>query len=136
MHLLINNLKKLKNFNYLTLILFILCFINCQDKNQNTKITIHNPEISLGNIPFQKYKKFYIRVKNDGNADLKISNIQPSCKCIVQGIKKMVIKPAMTDSIALKLNANSYGNFEESVVIISNTNPKFNVVKIHSETIK
>lgn len=133
MYILINKLKK---FNYISLIVFALFFVNCNDKNQNTKITILNPEISLGNIPIDKHKKFYIRVKNVGNTDLKISNIQPSCKCIVQGNKKMVIKPAMTDSIGLKLNANSYGNFEESVVIISNTNPKFSIIKIHSKTIK
>lgn len=127
--------SKFKIFYFFILITFTL--FSCRLDPKNPRINILNSDIHLGNIPYLKHKEFYIYIKNDGNNDLIISNLKSSCKCIIEkNKKKLIIKPTMTDSISLKLYSNSYGNFEETIVILSNSNPKFKLIKIHSKTIK
>ncbi len=115
--------------------LLFLCLLGCQSNNYS-KMEVLTPSISLGNIPINTSKAFYIKIKNSGDENLEISNVQPSCQCMVMENKKRVILPQQTDSIRLQLKSLSYGKFEESIVIIANTKPTFTNINIYSTTTK
>lgn len=113
----------------------MICFISCDKDEKFTKIKILNPKIALGEIPFKKSKDFYIALVNEGKEDLNIENVQPSCKCTTyKGRNSFVVPPGTKDSIKMTMTSNEVGKFEETVVIVANTVPKFTIVKISSNT--
>lgn len=117
------------------LLLFILIVLTGCNDSGKTEIAILNPEITLGSVPLNSKKDFYIKIKNEGNSDLKISKVQPSCRCIADDkLDNLVIKKHETDSVKLTLQPNAYGDHTETVAILSNTEPGYSIVHVKSFT--
>lgn len=120
-----------------TICIISLILLSCnKSREKNTQIKIYNPEIDLGEVKIKESKEFYITIGNEGTEDLIIYNIQPSCKCTTVTNGDISILPKEKDSIKMTLTANDYGNFEETIAIISNTKPKFSIVRVKSKTIQ
>jgi hypothetical protein len=122
---------------YIYIILALLLLTACKHpKKAQTISQILNSNISLDSIQINTPKDIYIHIKNIGDNDLEISKIQPSCKCISNDLQNKNIMPKEVDSIKITLLPNEYGNFEETVAIISNTEKKFDLIKIKYQVLK
>jgi uncharacterized protein DUF1573 len=77
------------------------------------KLVLDSFEHSFGTIKAGTPLKHTFKVKNDGNADLEISNVSPSCGCTTTNFDKK-IAPGQTGSITLEIDKTD--NYSGEVV--------------------
>ena len=123
-------MKKLEFF-FMIIVVSILV-TGCE--KQPAKITLLNPAIDIGDVALNSKKEFYVYFKNDGEENLEILNLRPSCKCFVGKEYKLTVPPKAKDSIQVTFRAKDLGESEETLVLVSNTKPGFDLIKVKSNT--
>ncbi len=78
-------------------------------------------------------KVFYIFVENSGNENLKIRNIQTSCKCMSNDFEAMVIPPKNRDSIKLIYINDMKEDSKERIVLYTNTKEKLHFITVNKK---
>ena len=77
---------------------------------------------------------FYLKIKNIDNNKLILTNIKPSCKCIILSNKTLKLLPRETDSIRIKLFGSDLpGKYGESIIFTNNKIKKFKILELKYE---
>ncbi|AVM50612.1 DUF1573 domain-containing protein [Capnocytophaga sp. oral taxon 878] len=138
----------MKYFKLLIVAFFILLQLTCNKKttkkvdlNSTTTEIINNKNITvdtivktLGNLELQKRKInigkvkrgrdviYTFIMKNIGSEDVKLVSQQTSCNCTAIDISKIVIAPADTVSITMKVTTKDKGLGKHNVYTVLTTN--------------
>jgi hypothetical protein len=84
------------------------------------KAVIAEPIHEAGNVPKGDKITHDFLVKNDGDADLQITNVQPSCGCTVVSFDK-VIKPGQTGKVHAVLDSATFnGPISKGISVFTN----------------
>ena len=84
------------------------------------KATIAEPIHEAGNVPKGDKITHDFIVKNDGDADLQITNVQPACGCTVVSFDK-VIKPGQTGKVHAVLDSATFnGPIAKGISVFTN----------------
>lgn len=84
------------------------------------KAVIAEPIHEAGNVPKGEKITHDFVVKNDGDADLQITNVQPSCGCTVVSFDK-VIKPGQTGKVHAVLDSATFnGPIAKGISVFTN----------------
>ena len=90
--------------------------------------------MDLGIIYFDSSYHLQYVISNSGNADLLIDTITSSCGCSLPSISKKTISPKDTALVTVKFKPVDKGEFNKSLVIKSNTDSMFTVLRFKGVT--
>jgi hypothetical protein len=99
-------------------------------------ITFESTTHDFGTIKEGEKIAYSFKFKNDGEADLLITNARGSCGCTVPQYPKMPIKPG--DSGVIDVTFDSHGKSghqNKQVTIVANTVPNTTIINITGEVI-
>jgi len=83
-------------------------------------LTLVDPTKDFGTVPKGEKLTWAFSIKNTGNADLEITNVQPACGCTVAEFDK-VIKPGQTGKVTATVDTTNFsGPIGKSVMIYTN----------------
>jgi uncharacterized protein DUF1573 len=98
---------------FITLVIATAATVAGAQQKAAPKLALDSFEHSFGTIKAGTPLKHTFKVKNDGNADLEISNVSPSCGCTTTNYDKK-IAPGQTGSITLEIDKTD--NYSGEVV--------------------
>lgn len=105
----------------LYLLLIAVFFITSATFAQTgAKISFKESTHDFGVVKQNNPATYSFEVKNDGNAPLFITNVEPSCGCTTPDWTKTPIQPGKTGFIKATFNAADKGPFNKSVYVKSN----------------
>ncbi len=120
-------IKKNMNFRRLLLILGGCAFSACI--LAQPKIEAEHDAENLGEIMFQVPAKVVFKVRNTGNEDLVIKEVNPSCGCVVVDWNRESIPPGNTATINAIYDAKMLGVFQKDIEVFTNVSE--NPVYLH-----
>lgn len=116
--------------NCLLLLIVVIC--GCVQSRQ-PKIEFMIKEIDFGLIYAGDSVNLHFPYRNNGNADLKILDMNSSCYCTVVNSKNNVLGPGLVDTLDVwfkSYRSESIGLQNSSIVIKTNTNPQLTILHI------
>ncbi|MCG8448119.1 MAG: DUF1573 domain-containing protein [Pirellulales bacterium] len=85
------------------------------------KIVVEDPVHNFGEVPSGTVITHDFAIRNDGNADLMIRQVQASCGCTGTSLAQETISPGGETTVEVKLDlVNRTGRQNRSVVVFSN----------------
>ncbi|WP_353078240.1 DUF1573 domain-containing protein [Flavobacterium sp.] len=122
----------MKKYKYLTIFISFL-FFSCNEKI----LTIEKNEINIGKLRTNEKKEINIQINNESNTSINILKIQPSCKCIINNNLKTTktLKPNDVFELKITYKSEEKGDFNETIVIYSDSEKPFEIIKIKSSVI-
>jgi len=106
----------------------LISFLSCKEKINN--ITFDRREIQLDTIGLNRTINEWIIIKNNSSEEILIKGIKSSCGCTVIKKSNRIIPKKGIDSILIQYTSSHKGAIEESIVVNSNTDNKFDVIRI------
>jgi Protein of unknown function (DUF1573) len=121
--------------------LFIYIFISiaiasCVGKEKSPpKLDVKNHLLELGTINFDSTYQLEYIVRNSGDIDLIIDTITSSCGCSTPHLSKQIISANDTALVKVTYKPVEKGIFDKSLVIKSNSDSIFSVLRFRGETL-
>jgi hypothetical protein len=106
------------------------------EKVKQPIIGVSQNRFSLGLINVNKTSDFSFKIYNWGNAKLKIDTIMVNCNCANIAFN---YDPLMQDdsvNVYVKYKPNYFGEINQSIIIVSNSNTRFKVLPITGQIIR
>lgn len=118
-----------------------LCFLlilisNCSIKEGKPDLEVLNSNINLGQIKFDSPVEINFKIYNKGNHNLIIDTVSASCECSVPNFVKKTILPFDSTILKVKYTPVNLGPFQKAVVLRSNTDSVFTVLKFYGQAVK
>jgi len=111
---------------------------SCKKKEEGfAKMTFEESSFNFGEIKQGQKVSHIFKFKNDGTADLVITDAKGSCGCTVPEYPKTPVKVGAEGEIKVNFNsANKHGDQHKSVTITANTEKKKEMLKIEGNVIE
>lgn len=121
-----------------TIILFTLAIFSVSSYAQNKapKFSFVKETISLGKIPQGVPAMTTFEFKNEGLQPLIISEVKPTCGCTATEFTKVPVKQGQKGFIKVNYNAATFGPFNKTITIISNSTEPSKVITLTGEVLK
>ncbi|MDI1255990.1 MAG: DUF1573 domain-containing protein [Flavobacterium sp.] len=117
-----------KAFSLVAIAAFMLT-VSCDKKE--AKITFPEKEFNFGTINEGEKVTHIFTFKNEGTADLLITDAKGSCGCTVPEYPKEAIKPGEESSIKVSFNsAHKHGKQQKTVTLVTNSKKKVEILNI------
>lgn len=124
-------IQKMKN--YFNILILFLVFSCKTDINKNLSDIKIDPVIfKLDTLEIGKSITHDILIENNSSIPLEILGIQPSCNCTVIDDDMFIIPSNSKYNLKIDYLPTERGFHQESIVIKSNTDPPFHIIKIQS----
>lgn len=117
---------------YFTVIVFSSCGVN---EVKRPVLLVSSPILEMGVINFDSTYKIQYTLVNSGNALLVIDTITSSCGCTIPEITKKVIHPKDSAILQVSYKPVDTGYFDKKLVIRSNIDSFFSVLKFRGTII-
>lgn len=120
------------------IVILFLVLISCSRINKSTKPILIVNQISknLGKVDFDSSTILYFTIYNIGNAPLIIDTVTVSCECTVPSFIKKSILPNDSAILSVTYKPINSGEFNKAVIIKSNSDSIFTILKFHGQAIK
>ncbi len=124
------------NLKKLSFLLFICSLGYCTIISPHPRLTVNKNNIALGNIPFDSTISIQYVLYNLGNLDLVIDTVTASCDCTVPKLLKKIIVPHDSSNLLIQFKPVNIGEFNKAVIIKSNIDSSFTILKFSGFAIK
>lgn len=99
---------------------FSLMNFTFQEQQNGAFISINSAELNFGTLKHNVPAERKVIIKNTGNQALIINDCKGSCGCTTPQCPKTPIAPNESDTLTIKYDSKSLGNFSKTVTIKSN----------------
>ncbi|KAA6335330.1 hypothetical protein EZS27_016420 [termite gut metagenome] len=99
-------------------------FTICLSVSSQPCLSLHRENLYLGEIAWKQPASVEYTVTNTGDQPLIVTDIIPSCGCVVAHWTKSPIYPGSKGTITITYDAKLLGRFHKSASIYSNASPK------------
>lgn len=120
----------------LILFTFAICSVASFAQTKNPKFKFIKESISLGKIPQGVPANTVFEFKNEGTLPLIISDVKPTCGCTATEYTKVPIKQGQKGFIKVNYNAATFGPFNKTITIVSNSIEPTKVITITGEVLQ
>jgi hypothetical protein len=104
--------------------LIIPIFTICLSASSQPRLSLNRENLYLGEIEWKQPASVECTVTNTGNQPLILTDIIPSCGCVVANWTKSPIYPGNKGTINITYDAKLLGHFHKSANIYSNASPQ------------
>ncbi len=105
-------------------------------KDKVSAVKINPLSFDFGIVPMNKPVAKDFRIKNIGQYDLIINNIEKECHCVTDSLEKKVVAPGKITSIKIGYDASLEGFFQKVVSIKMNIPEEYVTVVIKGTVVK
>ena len=118
--------------------LFLLLFSvsNCSVKEDKPELAVANSNINLGQIKYDSTTVIQFKIYNKGYHNLIIDTVSASCDCTVPDFVKKTISSSDSTILLVRYTPANLGEFKKVVVLRSNTDSVFTILKFYGKAIK
>ncbi|KAA6309838.1 hypothetical protein EZS27_038748, partial [termite gut metagenome] len=102
----------------------IAIFTICLSASSQPHLSLNRENFYLGEIAWKQPTSVEYTVTNTGNQPLIVTDIIPSCGCVVANWTKSPIYPGNKGTITITYDAKLLGHFHKSASIYSNASPQ------------
>ena len=118
-------------------LLIMMINIRCRDQVVlKPVLVVKNRSLEMGTIKFDSAYNLDFEIKNAGGASLVIDTVTSSCGCSVPSLNKKVLNPLEEGKISVTYKPVDPGKFEKSLVIKSNSDSVYTVLKFKGISVK
>ena len=119
-------------FNYLIILALSFVTITCNSvKYKKPQIKVENSNINLGTIDIDSTYDVKFRIFNIGSQQLIIDTVSVSCDCSVPSFNKRKVQPHTSIDLIIKYSPVDEGEFKKVIIIKSNIDSIFTVLKFY-----
>lgn len=112
------------------------CQIQIHPYKKRAVLSIRNKIQVLGSIDFDSTRIIPFTLYNAGDKDLIVDSVSASCDCTVPNFVKRTIQPHDSTVLLISYKPVNTGDFEKAVVIKSNIDSIFTVIRFSGRAIK
>jgi hypothetical protein len=121
----------------LSLGLALAILLSCKNRIiQKPVLNVTNKDVDLGAIKYDSSYKIDYIIANVGAKDLVIDTVTSSCGCSVPKINKKVIRSSDTTLVSVEFKPVDSGKFSKSIVMKSNTDSVYTVLKFRGRAVR
>ena len=121
----------------LSLGLALATLLSCKNRIiQKPILNITNKDVDLGAIKYDSSYKIDYIIANVGAKDLVIDTVTSSCGCSVPKINRKVIRSSDTTLVSVEFKPVDSGKFSKSIVMKSNTDSVYTVLKFRGRAVR
>ncbi len=124
------------HFIIIGLVLGCSCQIQIHPYKKKAILSVRNKVQALGSIDFDSTRIIPFTLYNAGDKDLMIDSVSASCDCTVPDFVKRTIHPKDSTVLLISYKPVNIGDFEKAVVIKSNIDSSFTVIRFSGRAIK
>ncbi len=110
---------------YLPITFFITLFLiafSCSSKKTRGPIIQYSTKIiNAGKISLKETKEGSICLKNFGDEDLEIGEINTDCACTITKVEKRVVQPGDSTKLLFKLTPKTIGRLQQTIFVENNS---------------
>ena len=118
-------------------LLFTYIFANCSHSESEgvTEIQINKKVANIGKVKLTQEKFFIFEIKNVGNKDLKIEEVNTDCFCTVAKWPKKPVPVGGTVPLRITYNTQELGYFQRAIKLRANTHEKITILIMRGKII-
>ncbi len=107
------------------------------DKNlgKRTTIFIESRMINVGTIKKLEKKAATFTIRNTGDKDFVIENVDPDCHCTIVSWEKKAVKPNETATVTLEYDNSTTGIFQRTVTVYTNSSEEILILTIRGKVV-
>jgi hypothetical protein len=99
------------------------------------KLRFYNLRYDFGPVDDTDELKYEFKFKNEGNEELQIFEVKPSCGCTTTGLKKMSYEPGEEGAIELLFHPKGYGPQTKTITVKSNSGGSERIILYINSTV-
>lgn len=121
-----------------TLIMLFISTFALKGLSQEKKpvFRFKSESISLNKIPQGNPVTTTFEFTNSGKTPLIITAVKPTCGCTAAEYTNIPVKPGKTGYIKITYNAATFGPFNKTIAVSSNSNEPLKTISITGEVLK
>ena len=127
---------KTAHFIIIGIVLGCSCQIQIHPYKKKAILSIRNQIQALGSIDLDSTRIIPFTLYNAGDKDLIVDSVSASCDCTVPNFIKRTIHPKDSTVLFISYKPVNTGDFDKAVVIKSNIDSSFSVIRFYGKAVK